>query len=1064
MLPGPVGKLTHQQLEQHNQLLHIASCIPSLSSQLSQLYPEPLTCSTPVGNSTLPEPVPNPEDHTPPRGQSERARAQLRAAAANGSAAAAGSAGRFGCPSQAAALNFTKYSRCSCVLEQDSAESGGEGMSVKLRFDCPAEGGMVQRSRSFTGVNTLSGRRRSSTRGSLRTKAQAGKSPRIPSSVRMVGGIWGQQPEQVDRIFQALRKGLKEYLEGHQMELDFLSSQQRDTKRNSRLAFFYDLEKEIRALERYIRRLEFQISKVEELYETYCIQWRLCQGAVNMKRAFSLSPSSRASRESLLELSRNHRHSLEDMCVMEGQLEILLGELQIKMKGLIGFARLCPGDQYEVLIRLGRQRWRIRGRIQTDDRQLWDEEEMVFLPHIHENFEIKLVRQLLPFDSGEVKPVVSSTSRQSVHSRKGSMYSWTPPNTPSFTEKYFLSMMRQLQDPDGSFSIGSRESRGVSLLSYLSDSAQALTPSAYERAGRLPVTPEPSADTQSVDDDLLKTPLGEGDESGEWPSEPETSSPSPGGSKRDSIFLFQRYSTPDILRQNGEVATNQEVEAEQSAAPDEVRVEEASAEQEETEKPQARAGVVGNSQRKAAAVKVSLALAELDATLQEMSCAEEELKRLDLQTRQFYQDLKRDIFPLQTSSSETLAVEEEEVLGSFDFLSTDFSADDISCMGSIRLRDTGMGSLKDDTVKSRGGLAQDTVLSSEGQDTGEGPQRAQSEDRSPLSTGEYTLDQALEVHLNICTALLRALRLSDADHVRQDILEELSRQTEVLEKIDALTHKKTDDISAAELLGEAPKLKNVQMFWEECCESDSSFCCSADSFLRTLRKRFIHKVKAKLPGQADTVLGQLLQQVQSSCRMVPLAPCLTDRVSMFQLQVYLSRWKLTDFGEHISHLSREVYLVSSLESPKRRRALKKLKGRRISELQPMGRTLQLLAKLLTDANHKVAATATSCICRASGFKSFRSKALVHYTWLLRENDTQRQQQACLALKCLKATESAEQVAELWRSADEDLRNAARETVLSFGKKGHAAFQRMDRICSELQEEIYKNLDTEITIF
>lgn len=51
--------------------------------------------------------------------------------------------------------------------------------------------------------------------------------------------------------------------------------------------------------------------QVEELYETYCIQWRLCQGAVNMKRAFSLSPSTRASRESLLELGRNHRHSLQ---------------------------------------------------------------------------------------------------------------------------------------------------------------------------------------------------------------------------------------------------------------------------------------------------------------------------------------------------------------------------------------------------------------------------------------------------------------------------------------------------------------------------------------------------------------------------------------------------------------------------------------------------------------------------------------------------------------------------------------------------------------------------------
>uniref|UniRef100_A0A4W4DZS3 FAM65 N-terminal domain-containing protein n=1 Tax=Electrophorus electricus TaxID=8005 RepID=A0A4W4DZS3_ELEEL len=982
-------------------------------------------------------------------------------------------------------------------------------MSVKLQFDCPGEGGVVQRSRSFTGVNTLSSRRRlSSARNSLRTKVLVGKSPRIPPSARMAGSIWGQQPEQVDRIFQALRKGLKEYLEGHQTELDFLSSQQRNTKRNSRLAFFYDLEKEIRALERYMRRLEFQISKVEELYETYCIQWRLCQGAVNMKQAFSLSPSSRASRESLLELNRNHRHSLEDMCAMEGELEILLGELQIKMKGLIGFARLCPGDQYEVLIRLGRQRWRIRGRIQTDDRQLWDEEEMVFLPHIHENFEIKVTEvkglssilvgmvtcksadffmvhpQLMvvditelgtiklqlevvwnPFDSGEVKPVMSSASRQSIQSRKGLMYNWTPPNTPSFTEKYFLSMMHQLQDADGSFSIGSRESRGVSLLSYLSDSAQALTPLVYDRASHPPVILDPSTDTQSVDDDLLKTPLGEGDGSSEWPSEPETGSFSPGSSKQDSILLFQCYSTPDILRQNCEVAANLEVETKGMTATHDGR-DKALAEQVAKEKPQAPTGVVRVFQRREAAVKVSLALAELDTTLLEMSCAEEELKRLDHQTWQLSQVLKSDVYPLQSSSSETLAVEEEEVLGSFDFLSTAFNADDISCMGSVRLRDTRMGLHKESTVKGLRVMSQDTALSSEGQEAGYRPKRGESEDRHPLSTGDYTLDQALEVHLTMCTALLRALRLSDSEHVRQDLLIELSCQTEVLEKIDTLTHKKNEDISAteSELLSGAPKVRTLQAFWEECCGSDAAFCCPADVFLRTMRKRFMHKVKAKLPGQADTVFGQLLQQVQSSSVMVPLALATADRVTVFQLQVYLSRRKLMDFGEHISHLSKEVHLVSCLESPKRRRTLKKLKGKRISELQPMGQTLQLLAKLLTDANYKVATTATSCLCRASGFKSFRSKALVYYTWLLRDSDTQIQQQSCLALKCLKATESAEQVAELWRSADEDLRNAARETVLSFGKKGHEAFQRMDRICSELHEEIYKNLDTEITIF
>lgn len=45
--------------------------------------------------------------------------------------------------------------------------------------------------------------------------------------------------------------------------------------------------------------------QVDELYEGYCIQCRLRDGASNMQRAFSRSPPSRASRESLQELGRS---------------------------------------------------------------------------------------------------------------------------------------------------------------------------------------------------------------------------------------------------------------------------------------------------------------------------------------------------------------------------------------------------------------------------------------------------------------------------------------------------------------------------------------------------------------------------------------------------------------------------------------------------------------------------------------------------------------------------------------------------------------------------------------
>uniref|UniRef100_A0A8C9YA77 RIPOR family member 3 n=1 Tax=Sander lucioperca TaxID=283035 RepID=A0A8C9YA77_SANLU len=830
-------------------------------------------------------------------------------------------------------------------------------MSVKLRFDSPS--GLVNRSRSFTGFSSLTGRRRtSSVRNSLRSKAMTGgKSPRmhLPASPSRGGGaIWSLQPEQVDRVFQALRKGLKYYLEGHQADMDFLSSQQRETKRNSRLAFLYDLEKEIRALERYIRRLEFQISKVEELYETYCIQWRLCQGVVNMKRAFSLLPSTRASRESLLELSRNHRHSLQDMSVMEGELEILLGELHIKMKGLIGFARLCPGDQYEVVVRLGRQRWRIRGRIQSDDTQYWDQEEMVFLPHIHHNFEIKVTEakglgwllvgmvtcasadffvvrpQLMlvditelgtiklqlevtwnPFDSTEkVRPL--SVSRQSVSSRKSSVYSWTAPSTPSFTEKYF---------------IVSTQTR-----SHTSYSA--------------PASPAPP--TQPPD---------------ATPSSPATAAPTPG-----------------------------------------------------------RPGV-SSAQRRAQAVRLGALIAELEKTLQNQSCSEKELRALDHQILHLATILKVPVcIPTRT---QTYCVCDPCAIYLYVYV---------------------ISSLQQSTLKSLGLLSQNSQSTSEEELV-----------ITPLTSGNWGVDQALETHLDICCILLQVQYVS-MSYVHMN--HEMALQAEVLDRISCLLLERNDSLSARD-----SETRDVLLFWEECMnDSSSPFCCLSDSFSRTLKKRYTHKVKAKQPGQSEKVFSQLLQQVQTACRMVPsLRPvCSPERVTLFQLSVYLNRWSIRELGEHISRLSKEEYILSALRSPKRRRALNKMRGRCMVELLPLRCTLQTLAALQLDSNHKVCKAAANCLSRAAGCKAFRSKAVVYYTESLKSTDVQIQQGSCLALKCLKATESVDHIADLWRSADEDLCSAARETVLSFGKKGYLAFQRMDQLYTEMQEEAYQNQETEIT--
>ena len=55
----------------------------------------------------------------------------------------------------------------------------------------------------------------------------------------------------------------------------------------------------------------FWFWQVDELYEAYCIQRRLQDGANKMKQAFATSPASKAARESLSEINRSYKEYTE---------------------------------------------------------------------------------------------------------------------------------------------------------------------------------------------------------------------------------------------------------------------------------------------------------------------------------------------------------------------------------------------------------------------------------------------------------------------------------------------------------------------------------------------------------------------------------------------------------------------------------------------------------------------------------------------------------------------------------------------------------------------------------
>ncbi|KAG8442310.1 hypothetical protein GDO86_011199 [Hymenochirus boettgeri] len=986
-------------------------------------------------------------------------------------------------------------------------------MSVGSQSVVPGGPNGILRSQSFAGFSGIPERRsrcNSFLGNTSAPKKPQAKQKKMHSLVHKSNSASKEpQPERVEEIYGALKNGLDEYLEVHQAELDKLTTQLKDMRRNSRLGVLYDLDKQIKTIERYIRRLEFHISKVDELYEAYCIQRRLREGACKMKQAFATSPSSKAARESLSEINKSFKEYTENMCTVESEMENLLGEFYIKMKGLAGFARLCPGDQYEIFMRYGRQRWKLKGKIEVNGKQSWDGEEMFFLPLINSLISIKvtelkglathiLVGSVIcetkdlfaarpqvvavdindlgtvklnlevtwcPFDTEDLTPSTGNLSKASALQRRVSIYSQGTPETPTFKEHSFFS---NLQDDVFENSGNSSEKRALSLsfddlpTGECSPPRSAASSSLGYSNPEITVTPpehnlsdlsseDPAMDNTSSrgsPEPIVHSPDSHTDETEENLTEVPSDLPAcqiPTLSGATNIFIGSNVSV-SILQDSDEASELKPVEldncegnitkqlvkrltsTEITATPDRLQSECSMGSENEASRPY----LDGN----------------VEESLQGLLLALEPCKDQYTEYQELYQEITHleDVLKCKSSvirsRSSSISLTVESALESFDFLNTsDFDEDDADEDDAMICNGGGADSVFSDTdvekPSYRGGHPEARGHLSEAltEDTGVGTSVASSP--LPLTTGNESLDITLVKHLQYCTELIQQIFLSGSIlFVLKDLLKKLCKQSQIMRQLSEISTESMGNLNST--LGVIPGLENMPSllsFWIKCCSQTHAFHISVERMMNQLDIGFGQAVNKECPGHAETVFRMLIAQVLDKGETMLPDALSSEIITVFQYYDFFSSHDICEIDEYLLQLAKEA---SSMDTS----LLKKVADLSLFSQPPRQEILTALALLLTENDSSVSQALTMLSSAASKSDQFREKALLFYCKALTQPKVPLQKAACMALRCLQATESIKMLVTLCQSQDKEIKKVATDTLLSLGEDGRLAYERL----------------------
>ncbi|XP_038053349.1 serine/arginine repetitive matrix protein 2-like [Patiria miniata] len=801
------------------------------------------------------------------------------------------------------------------------------------------------------------------------------------------------RPHRMHTILESLKKGLKDTIEVSKEKLTVMEEHQHDPNSTSfRQGFHYNLEKQIKVAERYIRKLQFHLAKVEEVHEQYDKELKVREGAVNVVKAYADTNLPHA-KEPCSEAKAGVRDCTQSLCQMEAELEANLGAFVVRIDGIAGFARVCRGDIFEVVFKYGLQKWRMKCKVEKDLSQSWDIDEIVMYPMLADFLTIKVTEMRgiarsnmvignLEFDTSDFYQADPQTLTIDVNEngtiKLNLVVTWSPFH---INEEMYKSPKNSYSRRERAFteSVISTSKTFNNSVKESPKSPKKFLPKTLDlNTSRLTLTLEEAMHNvtrlleilkgQYTELELLEKQVGSLNDLLKRIRERK---------KRESTMSIQVKTALESFDFLNEVDGDDGPIDSGSGSMDENRSSFAS---DEFCKSQ-------SSDRLSDCASLDDALPRCDSSPSLPSYSSPS--------------------PLPQNLPMTRANRGSRIIN--------------------------MSEKRESRLIEMNEQRERRLVDSPGETCWE----EGSETGPKLTTNNDSIDMVLVQHLMYIEYLLSHLGAFGPLKLKETVaLQKLKKQAVIIEQLLVLAVTSTPITRADDVFPELKLNPLLLEFWQHCAEKEALYV-NAESFLLQLDVKFGAKLRTSHPDIADDVFQSLCNRIIE--RPVDLYHPKTI-ISLFQYIGFFATDDRKNPEKFINDLTKDFELTASLEpsNPELLKVMKKLpKGSLLST-----GNLRALGLLLLEDRATIQMGVRVYLESLGGDEKLRKKAVNVYLECLEERDLSLRQAGCAAIAALKAREALDQLLYLLRCDMDDVKSTAKEALMAFGEEGKQAYEQI----------------------